>query len=488
MSALDQRYQVPSRKHLVNTLLQEEATRVHSDVMQQLSCAESVCVTLDIWSSRQMRSYLGITGHFLVDWSMKSVVLACKRFRGRHTADSIGQQFEETIQEYNIASKISTIVTDNASNMVKAFSLPEFQPIAAHTGDSGDEDDDLDTTVTVPADIYDQVIADHSPCFCHTTQLVVVDGFKAAGQLNRVLGKVSKVVNHVHKSTIATDLLEGEVRLQTANATRWNSQVKMIRSVLAVPAALLDQLDAPTITAYDRNIMTDMLEILEPFEEATDIGQRDNTVTASYIIPTIIGLRIHLATMKSRYNCGMITALHTSLDKRMAVYEHNEVFRLASCLDPRFKLQWCRNSSQREAMIAELSAKAVEYASPAPTTEDTTATVSPVRKRSKLFDFMTAPVVVDQPTSVMVEVNQYLGEAPMSQESDPLAYWKGHTNIYPTLVQLAVKFLTVMASSASVERTFSIAGKVFRPDRCRLTDRNFETTMMIKCNDTTYKK
>ena len=89
VSALDQRYQVPSRKHLVNTLLQEEATRVHSDVMQQLSCAESVCVTLDIWSSRPMRSYLGITGHFLVDWSMKSVVLACKRFRGRHTADSI---------------------------------------------------------------------------------------------------------------------------------------------------------------------------------------------------------------------------------------------------------------------------------------------------------------------------------------------------------------------------------------------------------------
>ena len=178
MSALDQRYQVPSHKHYVNTLLQEEATRVHSDVLPQLSCAESVCVTLDIWSSRQMRSYLGITGHFLVDWSMKSVVLACKRFRGRHTADSIGQQFEETIQEYNIASKISTIVTDNASNMVKAFSLPEFQPIAAHTGDSGDEDDDLDMTVTVPADVYDQVITDHSPCFCHTTQLVVVVDLK----------------------------------------------------------------------------------------------------------------------------------------------------------------------------------------------------------------------------------------------------------------------------------------------------------------------
>ena len=112
----------------------------------------------------------------------------------------------------------------------------------------------------------------------------------------------------------------------------------------------------------------------------TEIGQREKKVTASYIIPTIIGLRIHLATMKSRYNCGMITVLCTSLDKGMAVYENKEVFRLASCLDPRFKLQWRRNSSQREAMIAELSAKAVEYVSPAPNAKDTTSTVSPARK------------------------------------------------------------------------------------------------------------
>ena len=158
----------------------------------------------------------------------------------------------------------------------------------------------------------------------------------------------------------------------------------MIRSVLAVHAALPDQLDAQTITANDRNIMNNMIE------DATDIGQHDKTVTASHIIPTIIGLRIHLATMNSSYNCGMITALGTSLDKRMAACENNEVFRFVSCLDSRFKLQWSSSSQREAAMIAELSAKAVKYTSPAPTTEDVIATVSPARKRSKLFDFMTA--------------------------------------------------------------------------------------------------
>ena len=34
-----------------------------------------------------------------------------------------------------------------------------------------------------------------------------------------------------------------------------------------------------------------------------------------------------------------------------------------------------------------------------------------------------------------------------------------------------------------VERLFSIAGKVFRPDRCRLTDHTFEILMFIRCNN-----
>lgn len=122
---------------------------------------------------------------------MKYVVLARKWFRGRHTADNIVQEYEDIIQSYNIASKISTIVTDNVSNIVKGFSLPEFKTIAVDsTADNSDEEDDIDSIITVAPEEYERFPADHSPCFCHTTQLVVSDGFKEAGQLNRVLGSL----------------------------------------------------------------------------------------------------------------------------------------------------------------------------------------------------------------------------------------------------------------------------------------------------------
>ena len=48
---------------------------------------------------------------------------------------------------------------------------------------------------------------------------------------------------------------------------------------------------------------------------------------------------------------------------------------------------------------------------------------------------------------------------------------------------LAKEVLGVPSSSAPVERLFSIAGKVFRPERSNLTDNRFEELMFIRCNN-----
>ncbi|KAI0241737.1 hypothetical protein LSAT2_020187, partial [Lamellibrachia satsuma] len=44
----------------------------------------------------------------------------------RHTADNILQQYENTMAHFDISNQISHIVTDSASNMLNAFSLPGF--------------------------------------------------------------------------------------------------------------------------------------------------------------------------------------------------------------------------------------------------------------------------------------------------------------------------------------------------------------------------
>ena len=108
--------------------------------------------------------------------------------------------------------------------------------------------------------------AEHHGCFANVLQLVVKDGFKRTPQIDKIIRKCSKIVSHVRKSTIAKDHLEGEKVLQIANATHWNSQLKMLRSIVAVPPDKLDSLDTQKQTAYERNVIKEIIEVLAPLK------------------------------------------------------------------------------------------------------------------------------------------------------------------------------------------------------------------------------
>lgn len=81
LEKLNPKHQFPSRKHLSTKLIQEKSTEIRNELKENLAKAISVCLTIDIWSNRQMRGFLGITGHYIHKWQMKSVMICCKRFK-----------------------------------------------------------------------------------------------------------------------------------------------------------------------------------------------------------------------------------------------------------------------------------------------------------------------------------------------------------------------------------------------------------------------
>ena len=82
------------------------------------------------------------------------------------------------------------------------------------------------------------------------------------------------------------------------------------------------------------------------------------------------------------------------------------------------------------------------------------------------------------------EIDQYLSED--VQECDSLSYWQVNASRYPNLSTLARKHLAAPATSAPVESLFSVAGKIFRPERCLLADKTFESLMFIRCNSNVF--
>ena len=113
-------------------------------------------------------------GHFIREWKLQNAMLVCKRFTGRHTADNIVAQYGEVINAFHIRGKITNIVTDNASNMIKAFRLPGF---VVDECDQESESDDDESDVDIDNNVF-MYLPSHDSCYAHTMQLVVKDGLK----------------------------------------------------------------------------------------------------------------------------------------------------------------------------------------------------------------------------------------------------------------------------------------------------------------------
>ena len=92
----------------------------------------------------------------------------------------------------------------------------------------------------------------------------------------------------------------------------------------------------------------------------------------------------------------------------------------------------------------------------------------PTKKHCGFFSSLVHVPVNDINTqsSIKLEIQEYLSTPCLPEESDPLSFLE--VTHFPTLSLLARNFLCIPASSAHVERLFSIVGKIFRPERCRL--------------------
>lgn len=148
---------------------------------------------------------------------------------------------------------------------------------------------------------------------------------------------------------------------------------------------------------------------------------------------------------------------------------------------PNSSLRWCTKAEKQH-----LKERLVEEADSLGFSSEDVPSEPPSKRRrvdeDDLFDFMEASAhsTAATPSATLQEIHDYLDE-PDTDES-VLSFWRLRDERYPRLARLAAKFLSIPASSAPVERLFSVAGKVFRPERCRLTDKRFAQLMFIRCN------
>lgn len=403
LSVVDKKY-APTCRSSVKKALDNRVLKKEEALKSQLSQALSVNLTVDIWSDRLMRGFLGITAHYILNNTshpplLQSALLSMSRFKGSHTGDNIALAFEGILDHFDIRGKVDHVITDNAANMRKAFqivfplvdddeseSVPNSSVVAGSDLNSSADlnlDDpetwlDLSPSESQPVNesLQNSSRGERLSCFNHSLHLVVGDGLKETRCMSTVLSKCCKLSSLLHHSSLFKDAFEEKILesnkygkgIPTAVATRWNSTLRQLQAVLSFKqeqlASLLESTDNKNLLLTTREWaqLSEVCEILDPFAEATDSTEGEKCATISKVLPAVLKLHRHLLSMKqkTKFCLPLVKSLLISVETRFSGllsltvpnenYIHDpesnggafgsEVYVVATFFDPLFRLKW----------------------------------------------------------------------------------------------------------------------------------------------------
>ena len=150
---------------------------------------------------------------------------------------------------------------------------------------------------------------------------------------------------------------------------------------------------------------------------------------------------------------------------------------IAAALDPATKnLRFLAGPSQ-ELVWTHLTKLASEIVLPNMSEQG----ITPLNDSNGIHELLQLFNIVQHGDSAEAEVQKYRQIDAFTL--DPLPFWKSHELEFPRLAILARNYLAVPASSATVERVFSRAGKVVTPTRTLLSPDIIEAQTMYFINE-----
>jgi len=394
LHSLDPKFRPPSRSHMTMKMLPKLVTEKTEQVKELLNSAVYVSCTLDMWSDRNCRAYVAITAHTFVEFQSKSCLLTFREMPGSHTGSKIADLIDSVLTEYNLRSKVEVFVTDNASNMKKAFTLLSSFRSDDHSDgdidiglpaadselldddtmweDLGEQEGDLRLNFQENEDSSEVRRLERNPCFGHTLQLVVKDGVDQLGRDARsTVAKCCKLSSLLHQSSLVKEAFEKEFgdnrSIPQTNSTRWSSLYNQLSIVSKLDqnklVTFMNERDLANLqfSTKDHAVLSELVSVLEPFAEATTLCQGDEIATIGVIVPSVVSLYKHLKALvrTAKYNVPVVKALLGALSTRFKGLLHKlrivalpteeeadamtfgkDMFLVASVLDPVYGFIW----------------------------------------------------------------------------------------------------------------------------------------------------
>lgn len=416
---------------------------------------------------------------------METIMLGVRRLRESHTADNIVTEIDAVLDEFKIPkSKIVGICTDGGANMIAA--------VRKLLGDGR-----------------------HVYCFAHLLNLVVTDGLEddKNATMKNIIRDVKSIVTFGRHSNVFMEKLraqqeregavEGSVMLLIQSVpTRWNSVYQMLQRFVKLSRFIAQVLASPNIrnaprmlSGDDIELISEIVSILAPFDEATKEISGSNYITGSLIIPliTCIESKLIKASENNKYGASKVlsTKLISSLKARSPKLLHNPLVCYSTLLDPRFKQKYM-TATDASNTVAKLSEEiGVRNISPPLCDNDNEMRVvntmtMPSSSLWSAHDEDVANSSVEIESSFPKELKLYLEQPVLLRNTDPFNYWQQAKTCMSTLALVAEKYLCIVGSSVASERLVSSLNDIVSDERSRLTDKHIIERVFMNRLDNKY--
>ncbi|CAF3382305.1 unnamed protein product [Rotaria socialis] len=430
MLDVDPKYNMINRRDITRNFLPVMYKSCIKKLQEVCNRSNYIGLTLDAWSDRRMRSYFGVTLHAIVDDHYKTYLLSFERLTGKHSGEKLAAEFDRVTQLYNLKDKLVRIITDNASNNQATFNhllLPGFDE---YFDDSIDDQSELETsdddTDSDECDKNQLEIEEVNDDIYGPTRNAPTD--QEFLRLPCFIHSLQLVVHDGIKAASGALSSLKKVADLAKLAHTSTSFAERLRDIIIVFLELI------ILNTKDRKTLEDFVSLFELFNEATILTQV-------------------ISSIKARFN-GLLR--HFEIDVPFASYSMSErfsdpIFLVTPVLDARFKFLWLDSLQGTKVGADELNIVQQD------TSDQPTPSFDPITKRKCIF--------------------LYLNDLKKNSFDEKPKILK---NIYPSLFELGLKYISVPATSSPIERIFSQSGFVMRPQRASLTSKNLDNKHNFK--------
>uniref|UniRef100_A0A914XU97 Uncharacterized protein n=1 Tax=Plectus sambesii TaxID=2011161 RepID=A0A914XU97_9BILA len=396
-------FTLPSSRAKVRDLIFELHEETLISVKHHLCGAQKVAIILDLWTQASYKyGYLGVSASFLspLTKDLKVVLLGVRPLNHPHSAKRIQACADNILDEFGLdQQKISRILTDGASNMLKAYKLDVIEngsgsdddkdedgeviknALTEHTSHPGDPNLDLSyDEESISQEIesdeveevnFSRVFPLRLDCYSHRLMRSLANVVDRDPQTRELRKKVFAMVRKFKsKSTAVQALVARKIKCVLLPASmRWNSFSIVVDRLLDIKKDFLlvctDE-DIETIDDNDWNILESVGNLLRPFKRHTNVLQGDKYPTIDHVLPSLLQLQLNLTKMEYVGLVDLPHRLHADMASRFekilnpSAYGFDATFFMATFLSPSLALildddlMECAKENLKKILTAEM--------------------------------------------------------------------------------------------------------------------------------------